>query len=353
MTNEEILNRIEKIKSISKKEIDNPPTNFVLAADGNYILANLYEEYQSLMNEKISKKILSNSEKDKLDQLSYIKDKMDFLQKKAKSSIEAIYIIPSDIGDYMDAMNLYNDLSNELSFILSHDFLSEKQQTEEKQKTDETPDISIDSSISLPKTKKPKIEIEDPKEEYSLKKDLEADNFKHVKKDKPKLEEDLPTEDANSANFKLFQDLADIDRILGNISFDNNQNQEEKQENIQKQVNPTTNNKFYIGSIVTPSDDVAAYNDASVIAKKDSKYRIVSFVALDNADIVVDSSSSIGLSYREFSSTHPTSTILFILSKKPDEDIDIKTWGEREISLDLPYCIGSFSNLSLFSNITE
>lgn len=357
MTNEEILNRIDKIRSISKKEISNPPASIVIAIDGEYISASLYDEYSSLINEKISKNILSSSEQAKLEQLSYIKDKMQFIQKKAKSSIDAIYIIPDDIEEYVDALHLYNDLSKELSFILSHNFSIQKVPSKEESINNETPELSIDSAVFLPKNKKVKISLDDVNEEYSIQKDLENSNEnKQIEKDETEKKDTDDTkneETLENANFKLFQDLADIDKILGNISFTNNkeeQVQDDKEIEI-KQNN--TSSKFYIGSIVSPNIDVTSYNDSSVVAKKGLIYRIVSFVALDKSDIVVDSSSSLNLSYREFSSSHPTNAILFILSKEPQQSIDYNEWSNRDISLDLPNCIGSFSNLSLFSNILE
>lgn len=392
------------------------------------ILTDLYDEYFSLIEQKVSKKLLSASEHAKLEQLSYIKDKMNFLQKKAKSSIDAIYIIPDDIEDYIDALHLYNDLSHELHFILSHDFDSISPtvpSTQVAKHISENPDALIDSSISIPKVTKPKISLDDSKEEIHLKKNIEFDyhssnkidtlhksnlDYNHKENisvnDNPKKVTNTNDEidatnssvnynsktnnEANSTNssindnpnFKLFQDLADIDRILGNISFNeqnqndslpnnaaNNKNpdnypldqlslltndlksQRQLVQNKKNLVSPS-NSKFFIGSIVSPSYDVTSYNDSSVVAKKDSKYRIVSFVALDSSDIVVDSSSSFGLSFRDFSSSHPSSSTLFILSKEPKDSIDFNSWASRDISLDLPLCIGSFSNLSSFSSVS-
>ena len=297
-------------------------------------------------------------------------------------------------------MHLYNDLSHELQFILSHDFDSISATDSSAQVAkhiSENHDALIDSSISIPKPSKPKISLDDTKEEISLKKNIEysnkSDTFKKSNLDNKEKENvsnngnntqvTNTNDESNSTNenpnFKLFQDLADIDRILGNISF-NEQNQEDtafdtkvEEEKVnnkpidqlslltndlksQRQVeqnkkNPgnVSNSKFFIGSIVSPSSDVSSYNNSSVVALKDSLYRIVSFVALDSSDIVVDSSSSFGLSYRDFSSSHPSSSTLFILSKAPKDSIDINSWASRDISLDLPLCIGSFSNLSSFS----
>lgn len=395
MTNEEILNRIEKIRSISKKEINNPPVSFVLATDGSYILSKLYDEYASLIEQKISKKLLSSSEQAKLEQLSYIKDKMLFLQKKAKASIDAIYIIPDDIADYLDALHLYNDLSIELNFILSHissPSLPSKKTLPSPSFTNFSlkPEDDIDSSISPPIVKKPKISLDDSKEALPLKNNTHLDISSPNSTDKQEtqtknsslIENSIVSTDTNSLtaqsenpNFKLFQDLADIDRILGNISFSdqdthatsslpsstsnphlssltNDLISKRHLDQINKPSSGSSNSKFSIGSIVSPSSDVPSYNNSSSLAFKDSLYRIVSFVALDSSDIVVDSSSSFGLSYRDFSSSHPSNSTLFILSKQPLHDIDINSWASRDISLDLPLCIGSFSNLSSFSIVS-
>lgn len=394
---------------------------------------------------------------------------MNFLQKKAKSSIDAIYIIPDDIEDYLDSQRLYSELSFELDFILSHDFVSslssksiiipdnpvvssklipnsiEKPESNDKTNLLELKKHSgispihkfksintslefsnpiqstedyIDSSISIPKVTKPIISLDDANFEITFNDNLKQDSsinkttnsFPHS--DLKSSDSSISTHDSDSShhatnsspsdfnsinpshssphndpsflslnpNFKLFQDLADIDRILGNISFSDQNtvppslkpNADDK--NVNSNITPLTNDliskrsleqlnnnssrlssnsKFSIGSIVSPSSDVSSYNNSSVLAYKDSLYRIVSFVALDSSDIVVDSSSSFGLSYRDFSSSHPSNSTLFILSKEPDDDIDILSWASRDISLDLPLCIGSFSNLSSFSNVSS
>lgn len=167
MTNEEILKRMSEIIIESKEKISNPPVELVLSEDNNYIYKELYSEYKKLLDMKVSRNLLSPSEKNKLDQLAYIKDKLSFMEKKASNSKNFIKLLPVDVDDYSSSYNLSHDLSDELSFILSSFDLSSYpslvvsnlRSNNKGTSNKSVPDIDsfIDSSVSI-KSSRPFIE---------------------------------------------------------------------------------------------------------------------------------------------------------------------------------------------------
>ncbi len=345
MTKEEILNRIEQIITISKQKSNVPPVHLVLAIDGNLILEDLYDEYEKLIKTKIVNKYHTEKEKSKLEQLSYIKDKLTFLENKAKNSKNSISILSDDISEYSDALNLFNDLSKELNIIINPPFDETSIDDNEENSNIKEKNIDIESIVALPLSKKVSISLEDSDfRQNNTSKKNNKDNNKNSSKnnlfqvlDIPSSKQPTIKQEVNPSN-NILNDLADIDKILNNINLSN------------ESISPRSDShsKFYIGTVVTPTSNVISYNDPSVIANKDSLYRIVSFVALDKDDNVISSSNVLGTSFRSFSDDNPQASLYFILAKTDDANIDTKEWSNRSISIDLPNCIGSFSSFSSF-----
>lgn len=242
MTNEEILKRMSEIIIESKEKISNPPVELVLSEDNNYIYKELYSEYKKLLDMKVSRNLLSPSEKNKLDQLAYIKDKLSFMEKKASNSKSFIKLLPVDVDDYSSSYNLSHDLSDELSFVLSSFDLSSYpslavsnlRSNNKRTGNKSVPDIDsfIDSSVSI-KSSRPFIEnfsstgtdgLKENLEEKSKEKDAleqidqQHDSNSSLNSDKPSHLSLMDALNVPSKPSKLLDDLADIDRILS--SFD-------------------------------------------------------------------------------------------------------------------------------------
>lgn len=345
MTKEEILSRIEQIAAISKEKASIPPAHLVLAIDGKLIDENLYDEYEMLIKTKIENKYYTKSEQSKLEQLSYIKDKLTFLENKAKGQKNSISILPDDISEYSDALNIFNELSAELKFITNPIVTDNKLDDESNLGQNTKSNIDIETSVLLPNSKKVSISLEDsdlkPKTNKDNKvKDNNKTNLFQVLDIPSSKQTTIPK--VNTSN-NILKDLADIDEILNNINITS----------PTKPVSTDSPSKFFIGSIVSPIEDVASYNDSSIVADKNSNYRIVSFVALDKDDNVVTSSNTLGLSFREFSEENPTESLYFILAKNDGQINDLKQWANRSVSIDLSNCIGSFSSPSSFEALAS
>ena len=316
MEEKKINKRIEEIINISKEKSLNPPVELILTTDGKYILKSLYDEYVNLLRKKEElKKPYKEEDKIKYEQLMYIKDKMNFIQERGKLSEDTISLSAKDVEEYSECQKLYNELHSELKPVLKYfdNTKEENKNKEEKEIKKEKEEIIktekvIEDTIQMPIINSSKIDVEEVKKEEVKSKEDEIEE----KKDN--------IININNNNNKLLQDLADIDKLLGLVGYDSY--------NIQKE-----DDDIKIGDILVALDDVNSYNNEDLKATKDEKYKVISFVSLDENDKVINSSNLSNKTYEEFKKENDKFKCLFVISSLEENDKKI---------------VGSFDNIEKF-----
>lgn len=309
MREKEIVTRIEEIINISNQSKLNPPVELILTKDNNYILKELYDEYVNLLYEKEECKKYNEEQQRKYEQLMYVKDKMDYMKEKAKKSKNKISLLEDDIEEYLECKKIHDELFNELKPVLDQ---FENKQEEKKDKKEEFKQEKNETIENR------QDKIKDDNIEEIIENTIQMQKINIDKIDVDELNEQKPLINSD----KLLKDLADIDKLLGIVGMD-----EEKKDEIK------------IGDTLIAIEDVYSYNSKKIKAKKDNKYKVISFVSLNKDNKVINSSNLSDQTLEKFNSENKGHTNLFVISsidkdnKKIAGSFDDITKFKKEITL--------------------